>query len=298
MSGTDKINNSAVGLSGEAAKASVRSDVARDGEAGVSGAHRSPNVAQATLLLGAVAQLGLSLLITIYLARVLSPAAFGFFSLVGTTFILARKILDPGFSDVAARDIARQPQRERPILEGLMAYRRVAGIAVAIAVCGFAFTQSDVVERNVLLAAAVVLLLTEPAALAPVFQLRQAQGGPALLNVVGGLLVLGGSALFRRVGIAGAAFGCLLIAREAVTLLFTKLLGERLLGYRPTPGFRGRALKAFLAPALIFGVASAVYAIYFNCDVFSSTRCAAETSWARMPPPSAPSIRCCCCRGC
>lgn len=234
----------------------------------MSGAHRSPNVAQATLLLGAVAQLGLSLLITIYLARVLSPAAFGFFSLVGTTFILARKILDPGFSDVAARDIARQPQRERPILEGLMAYRRVAGIAVAIAVCGFAFTQSDVVERNVLLAAAVVLLLTEPAALAPMFQLRQAQGGPALLNVVGGLLVLGSSALFRRVGIAGAAFGFLLIAREAVTLLFTKLLGERLLGYRPTPGFRGRALKAFLAPALIFGMASAVYAIYFNCNVF------------------------------
>ena len=268
MSGTDNANNAPANLSAEGPQASAFCEATRERNGRVLSAHRSPNVAQAVLLGGAAAQLGLSLLITIYLARALTPAAFGFFSLVGTTFILARKILDPGFSDVAARDIARQPQRERPILEGLMAYRRVVGLTLAMGLCLFALSQNSVVERNVLLAAAVVLLLTEPAALGPVFQVRQAQGGPALLNVAGGLLVLGGSVLFRRVGVVGTAFGFLLIAREAVTLLFTKLLGERLLGYRPAPGFRGRALNAFLAPALIFGVASLVYAVYFNCDVF------------------------------
>ena len=81
-------------------------------------------------------QLGLALLITIYLARVLSPAAFGFFSLVGTIFILARKFLDLGLSNVAARDIAHDPRRERPILEGMMAYRRVAGALLALALLG------------------------------------------------------------------------------------------------------------------------------------------------------------------
>lgn len=268
VSGTDNVNNPAARLGNEAAQASVLSDDARERNACASGVQRSPSVAQAILLGGAAAQLGLSLLITVYLARVLSPAAFGFFCLVGATFILARKILDPGFGDVAARDIATRPKRERPILEGLMAYRRVAGIVLAIGVCLFALSQNSAAARNVLLAAAVVMLFTEPAALAPVFQVRQAQGGPALVNVASGLLVLGGSMLFRRVGVAGAAFGCLLVAREAVTLLLTKLLGERLLGYRPTPGFRGRAFKTFLAPALIFGLASMVYAIYFNCDVF------------------------------
>jgi len=227
----------------------------------------SPTVAQAILLATAAAQLGLALVITIYLARVLSPAAFGFFSLLGTIFILARKFLDLGLGSVAARDVARDPRRERPILEGMMAYRRAAGVVLALSVAVFAFMQEAGPERTVLLAAAIVLLFTEPAALDPVFQVRQAQGGPALLAVAGGLLVLGGSVLFKRAGVVGAAFGWLLVLREAITLLFTKVLAERLLGYHPRPGFRGRALRAFVSPALIFGLASLVYAIYFNCDV-------------------------------
>jgi O-antigen/teichoic acid export membrane protein len=229
---------------------------------------RSPHVAQAVLLGSALAQMGLALLITIYLARVLSPAAFGFFSLVGTIFILARNVLDLGLSNVATRDIAADARRERPILEGMMAYRRVAGLLLMLMVCSFAFLQHAPPERAVLLAVGVVLLLTEPVALDPVFQVRQAQGGPALLNIVGGLLVLGGSVFFQRLGTAGSAFAWLLVVREAVILLFTKLLAERLLGYNPRPGFRGRALRAFVGPALIFGLASLIYTIYFHCDVF------------------------------
>ena len=229
---------------------------------------RSPNVAQAVLLGSSLAQLGIALLTTIYLARVLPPSAFGFFALVGTIFILARQFLDLGLSNVAAREIAREPERERSILEGMMAYRRAAGVVLALALCVVAFMQKSVPERAVLLGVAWVLLFTEPAALDPVFQVRQAQGAPVLLNVFGGLLVLGGSVVFKQLGIAGAAFGWLLIVRESVTLVGTKFLGEHLLGYRPKPGFRGRALEAFVGPALIFGLASLVYTIYFNCDVF------------------------------
>ncbi len=229
---------------------------------------RSPNVAQAVLFASALAQMGIALLITIYLARVLSPAAFGFFSLVGTILILARRFLDLGLSNVAARDIAEDARRERPILEGMMAFRRVAGVAMALSLFAFAFVQKGQPERLVLLAVGMILLVTEPAALDPVFQVRQAQGGPALINVVGGLIVLGGSILFSRLALAGAVFAWLLLLREAFTLLFTKILAERLLGYRPKPGFRGRALRTFVAPALIFGLASLVYTIYFHCDVF------------------------------
>lgn len=229
---------------------------------------RSPSVAQAVLLGSALGQLVLALVITIYLARVLSPAAFGFFSLVGTIFILARKFLDLGLSNVAARDVAQDPQRERPILEGMMAYRRVAGIVLMLALVLFALAQNTGVERWVLLMVGVVLLFTSPAALDPVFQVRQAQGGPALLNILGGILILAGSVLFKHLALAGAAFASLLVVREAVSLVGTKLIGERLLGYHPQPGFRGRELKKFVGPALVFGLASLVYTLYFNCDVF------------------------------
>ena len=237
-------------------------------DARVTTGRRSPNVAQAVLLASAIGQLGLALVITVYLARVLSPAAFGFFSLVGTIFILARKFLDLGLSNVAARDIAQKPQRERPILEGMMAYRRSAGVLLALALFVFAFVQQEPQQRWVLIGAALVLLFTEPAALDSVFQVRQAQGGPALLNLFGGLLVLVGSVAFKRLALAGAAFAALLVIREVFSLLGTKILAERLLGYHPSPGFRGRALKAFIGPALIFGLASLIYTVYFNCDVF------------------------------
>ena len=120
-----------------------------------------------------------------------------------------------------------------------MAYRRVAGVVLALVLCVFALMQRSAPERAVLLAVGWVLLFTEPAALDPVFQVRQAQAAPALLNVFGGLLVLGGSVAFKRLGIAGAAFAWLLIVRESVTLVGTKLLAEHLLGYHPKPGFRG-----------------------------------------------------------
>ena len=112
----------------------------------------NPSVAQAVLLGSAIGQLGSALVITIFLARLLTPAAFGFFSLVGTIFILARKFLDLGLSNVAARDIAHDPRRERPILEGMMAYRRVAGLALALSMVVFAFAQRSGAERWVLIA--------------------------------------------------------------------------------------------------------------------------------------------------
>ena len=91
---------------------------------------------------------------------------------------------------------------------------------------------------------------------------------PALLNILGGLLVLGGSVVLKKLAAAGPEFAWLLVAREAMILLFTMLLGWRLLGYRPKPGLRGRQLREFVGPALIFGLASLIYTIYFNCDVF------------------------------
>src|SRR5262249_19711794 len=66
----------------------------------------------------------------------------------------------------------------------------------------------------------------------------------------------------------GALFASLLVAREAFSLLGTKILAERLLGYRPKPGFHGRELQAFVEPAFFFALASVVYIVYFHCDVF------------------------------
>ena len=159
------------------------------------------NTAQAVLLGSALGQLGVALLVTIYLARVLSPAAFGFFSLVGTSFHPCPGSFSTSGSVMLPHATLRMIHGgSSPILEGMMAYRRAAGVALALALFVFAFVQKSGPERSVLLLVGVVLLFTEPAALDPVFQVRQAQGGPALLNLFGGILVLGGSVFFQHLG--------------------------------------------------------------------------------------------------
>ena len=205
-----------------------------------------------------------------------------------------------GLSNVAARDIAHDPRRERPILEGMMAYRRAAGVVLALALFGFALSCSkSEPERGVLILVGMVLLFTEPAALDPVFQVRQAQGGPALLNLFGGLLVLGGSFFFHHWTIAGAAFALLLVVREAILAAVHESPGGAASGLSSSARLSRTALKAFVGPALIFGLASLVYTdlLQLRC-LLRACACAGETNSARTRQPFGRSIRCFCCRGC
>jgi O-antigen/teichoic acid export membrane protein len=67
--------------------------------------------------------------ITAVVGRATDPDAFGFFTLVGTIFLLAHYLFDLGTAGVVVREIARHPDRERRLLEAMMGWRRLSGSA-------------------------------------------------------------------------------------------------------------------------------------------------------------------------
>ena len=199
---------------------------------------RSPNVAQAVLLGSALTQLGLALVVTIYLARVLSPAAFGFFSLVGTIFVLARKFLDLGLSNVAARDIAHDARRERPILEGMMAYRRVAGVVLAVGLFVAALRQHDETMRWVLVLVGLVLLDDGAGSAGSRISSAPGAGWPSAAERLRRAAGVGRKHFLSPFGDrwSGISPSCWWL-REAFSLLFTKVLAERFWGIVHNQGF-------------------------------------------------------------
>lgn len=220
------------------------------------------------ILLGAfVVRMGLALGITTLLGRSLSPAHFGFYALVATFFFLAHVLLDLGTGSVAVREIAKEPVRERPVLEGLVGWRRLVGLVLGAAVCGYACTEPDLGRRAVLFGVGGLFMLMAPGALSVVFHIRQAQRGPALVGIFTQALVLGGVALFGVLGMPGASFAWLILMREGLNVALVSRLAVRALGYTPRPGLRDRGLRPFLAMALVQGLAVLAQTAYFHVDV-------------------------------
>jgi O-antigen/teichoic acid export membrane protein len=230
--------------------------------------YRSATRGQVVLLGAYVARVVLGVALTAVLGRALAPDAFGFFALVATIYLVAQSLLDLGSGMLAIREIARDPSRERPLVEGLMGWRQAVGVALAAVVFGFSLWESDPGRRAVLWGTAGSLLVMAPAAALPAFQARQAQGGPALVGMLGQAVVLAGAVAFHAFGASGPEYAWLLVLREVLTQAVIWLLAVWGLGYRPRPGLRGRGLRQLLGPALVFGGAVLAHDLCLYANVF------------------------------
>lgn len=216
----------------------------------------------------AAARLVLSLALTVLLGRMLPPADYGLFALVSAILVAGRDLLDLGTGNLAAREIAREPAREGPVLEALLGGRLLAAAALALLCLGAALLHADLAQRLVLCATAGVLFMMYLTALSPVFQLRQAQGAPALLATGAqlGMLIASAGLIFFKA--AGFVYALLIVARELLVTVWNARLALRRLGFRPRPRLAGAELRRFLGPALTFGLAALFYQLYFHGGSF------------------------------
>jgi O-antigen/teichoic acid export membrane protein len=223
---------------------------------------------QVVLMAGYGVRLLLAFGITAVVGRATDPDAFGFFTLVGTIFLLAHYLFDVGTAGVVVREIARQPDRERRLLESMMGWRRLSGSALAAPLFVWALFEPHPQRRMVLLACAVALPLMASGALTPLFVVRQRQEALEVTKVLGQGFVLLGGAVFWAAGVAGPFYGLLVAARALLNAASVRLLAIRRLGYRPRARLRGQGLPVFLRMAVITAAAILVQAAYFHVDVF------------------------------
>ena len=206
--------------------------------------------------------------VTVILGRALAPDAFGFYTLVGTVYFLSHLFLDLGAGPLAVAEIARDRSRERPLLEGLLAFRRLIGILLALGVSLYAVVSLEGDRMGILMGAGGSLILLAPLVLMVAFQVRQRLGAPAVLGLASQIAVLLGVLLFSTLGLAHSAYAWLLVGREVLHAACLRIIGVRLLEFTPKEGFRGRDLSPFLRRVVVRGSASLLHVVYFQVDVF------------------------------
>ncbi len=234
------------------------------------GASPAPAVGanQAILVLGLGSRLVVATILTGLVGRACSAEDFGFFAWVGTIFFVAHLVFDLGTSTIAVREIARAPEREQAVLEGLLAWRRLWGCLFALLLALEIVRESSTERRLVLTATALALVLMAPGALAPVFTLRQSQLAPTLVRSLAQALALLVAGFFSILHIGGAFWALLHTVRELLSVAGLKTFAVRLLGFRPRAGFRGRGLRPFFAMAVIQGSAALLQIALLQTDVF------------------------------
>lgn len=226
-------------------------------------------LSQLVMLLGFVAHLGLGLVLTVLLGRALSPESFGFFAFVAALYAFARETTDLGTTSTAARDMQRDPGMERPLLEGLYAWRRLVGGVLAIGVFILAALQEDSDQRWILVATGLSFIAMGPPAFQAVFLARQAQIGPTLLGFITQIGLIIACVALLAGEFTGSEFAAMVVLREVVMLVGMALLGIFLVRYRLRPGLRGRGLGTFFAAAGIWGLAAACRHLYGQMDVLA-----------------------------
>lgn len=222
---------------------------------------------QVVLLVGYAARLLLALAVTTVLGRALSPEDFGFFTLIGTALFLAHVVFEAGTGAVATREIARRPEKEASLLEGMMGWRRAWGALLGLAVGVWAALEPDAERRLVLVALAVSLPFLAPQALRAVFGVRQEHGAPELVRTLSHALVLVGGVVSLALGAPGSVLGIWLVVQALVNAAAIHWLALRKLGYRVRAGLRGRGLGPFARMAAVHGLFVLLQAAYFYADV-------------------------------
>ncbi|MSR73907.1 MAG: hypothetical protein EXS14_00320 [Planctomycetes bacterium] len=224
---------------------------------------------QDVLLLSFAVRMGLGVLVTSTLARVLDADGFGFVAYVGTFLLLAHIALDAGTGVVATREIAAAPQEERHILARLLGFRLLSSLLVALVVFCSAWLEQDASKRMILLCAAMVVPLQALGAFSVPLQVRQRPHGPALVGVCtqGLVLLLLWVTPFGSAWLPCACAAGVLLLREALNALGTLWCTRRACGFFVWPRL-DREVWAFIRLAWPQGRFVFLQAAWFHADVF------------------------------
>lgn len=236
-------------------------------------AHRS----QVILGAATISRLLLSIAVTVFLGRILAPSDYGFFALVSAVLIVGRDLMDLGMGNVAARETAANPSSERSVIEVLLGWRTIVGIIMAVACLVFAFVQGSVPQTWVMCSAALVLTIMHFNSLLPVFQVRQAQGAPAALSVGAQIGFLGACIALFFLHAQAALYAFLVVVREGIVLVGNKVMATALLDFKPRRRLVVNDAQGFFKKALTFGLAAALYNLYFHSGTF--------LVWLHRPEP-------------
>lgn len=231
----------------------------------------SRKVTRSQVVIAATEAIRFALLLyfTSTLGRSLSPADFGFVTLVPTIYLFAHVVLDLGTGALIARESVRRPERERPLLEAALFVRAATGGVMGLVVAGLALAEPDPGRRLWLGLTALTLPALAPAVLGAAFRIRQDQTGPAVLSLVTVGLMIAAMLVGLRVNIPGEAFAGIYVLRELVNGASLWMLARARHGLHLRPGLAGRDAARFFRDSIPQNTAVVFQMASFNAGVFA-----------------------------
>lgn len=224
---------------------------------------------QGYLLASAVFGMGTTLALTIIVGRNAPLETLGLFGLVGALFSLARDITDLGSSAVATRDAARVPDQEPVILGQLLAWRLGLSALLACTCFALALQRGGGVESGLLALAALVILLAFNNGFFTVFQLRQLQHIPAIINIGANAAALAAVIVIFVTGAPLLLTVLVIILRELVMVLTNRIMALRHLKIRPAIGTALRTIRKWaLSTISIYALAALCWHLLLNSGTF------------------------------
>ncbi|MCP5348441.1 MAG: oligosaccharide flippase family protein [Gammaproteobacteria bacterium] len=203
-------------------------------------------------------KLMLSLIATVFLGRVLSPADFGFFSLITGLLAFCYTISDLGSNDIVTREISANQDLEKPLLESLMLLRVAIACVLALIWFYIASVQVSTGQRIVFICLAISMYAIVSNALVPAFTIRQSQLTPAIALLVPQATFLILTVILYYWNFPPTGYSLLVIAREFTAMTALYFLSKNLLGFAPRPNLSNNQLPR-LAPGLLTIGASTVF---------------------------------------
>lgn len=214
---------------------------------------------QQVLLAAMAVQAGLSFVLAIILGRSLAPGDLGFYSLIGAVFLIARELLNFGSGNLATREISRRPESEGALISQMLWLRRLLGCCLAVLCASISSMEGDPQRRWVAVLASGGILALYLGAYSPVFQVRQAFGRISMLGVLAQAITLGGVVVFVLVGVPPYLFPVLVLLRELISVLGTRVLAVRILGKAVAPRRPSGQEWRFFGDSLRYGMAAVLY---------------------------------------
>ena len=224
---------------------------------------------QGWLLLSAIFGMFSTLAMTVIVGRTASLETFGLFALIGALMSFTRDVSDLGTSAVATRDAARDQTQEPTILSRLLAWRLCICCIVALGCLFLAYQRGWDVEGALIALSAGVILTTYNNGLIAVFQLRQLQHIPAILNIAANAAALAAIGVILVTHAPALLAALVIILREGIIIITNRWLAIQHLDQRPAPLAALRNAWHWAPSTLgIYALAALCWQILLNSGTF------------------------------
>ena len=219
----------------------------------------------AVQLVGRVLNLGLGLVVTVLVVRLLGDEGFGQWATLLAISQIAAYVIDFGLESVTVRQAAADPQREAEWVGALLVLRFALALPVTVAaglvVMSVASTETMRISGLILLGP---ILLLGPAALRVVFQLRVRNGLTIAVVTLNSVLWTGGAAVLAFSDGGLVTLSLIFAGAAAAASALQAVLSLRLL--RPQIShFRARA-ERLLRAGVPVGIAGLLITAYAKID--------------------------------